>query len=91
MRRLDHARVAELGDRVMQLERGPDLAMRGYRDIRGAHRPLHQCLVAEVQRVVGLLAGNSSPGTDFSCPKDVSFGQDDDALQTVSDDHLICD
>ena len=91
MRWLDDARVAEFGDRVVQLECGEDLAVRGHRDVRAAHRRLHQCLVAEVERVVGLLAGNSPAGTDFSCSKDVGFGQDDDALQTVSNDHLICD
>ena len=66
MRRLDHARIAELGDSIVKLERGPNLTVRGHRDVGGAHRALHQCLVAEEERVVGQLPGNSSPGTDFS-------------------------
>ena len=65
MRRFDDARVSEFGDRVVQFECGPDLAVRGHRDVRSAHRRLHQCLVAEVERVLGLLAGNPSRGNGF--------------------------
>ena len=57
MRRFDHARVTELGDRIVKLECGPNLTVRGDRDTGGAHHSLHQRLVAEVERVVGLLPG----------------------------------
>ena len=91
MRRLDHARITELGDSIVKLERGPNLTVRGHRDVGGAHRVFHQRLVAEEERVVGQLPGNSSPGTDFSRAQEICFGKHDDALQAVAGDHLIGD
>ena len=87
----DHARVTELGNCIMKLERGPNLTVRGHCDIGGAHHSLHQRLVAEVQRVVGLLPGNPMPGANFSCSQDICFGKHDDAFEPVAGDHLVRD
>ena len=75
----------------MKLKCGPNLTVRGHRDIGGAHHSLHQRLVAEVERAVGLLPGNPSPGTDFSCSQDICFGEHNYALEPVASDHLIRD
>ncbi len=91
MRRFDHAGVTELADCLAKLKCGPDLTVRGHRDVRAAHHSLHQRLVAEAERVVGQLPGNSSPGTDFSSSQDISFGKHNDALQAVAGNHLIRD
>ena len=81
MRRLDHARVSELGDRVVQLERGP--RPRGAGPPRCSRRSppaFINVLSRKWSASSGCWPGIPLPGTDFSCPKDVSFGQDDDAL-----------